>query len=151
MDYSEKAFNSLTNLYSVSKTLRFALIPQGKTEEFITNNNIITASWENGKSKLSGQDYVLAENYTIVKKMLDKTHELFITDALSEKCVVKFNNTLLQNEKIENFLQKHLENWKNKGKPESVKNYTKLSNSDRIIQSKPRRLRSSDSLGRNLP
>ncbi len=35
--------------------------------------------------------------------------------------------------------------------PESVKNYTKLSNSDRIIQSKPRRLRSSDSLGGNLP
>ncbi len=68
-----KNLNSLekfTNLYSLSKTLRFELIPQGKTLENIQNHGLLT------------KDENRAESYKKVKKLIDSYHKIFINEAL---------------------------------------------------------------------
>jgi CRISPR-associated protein Cpf1 len=68
-----KNLNSLekfTNLYSLSKTLRFELIPQGKTLENIQNHGLLT------------KDENRAESYKKVKKLIDSYHKVFINEAL---------------------------------------------------------------------
>jgi len=59
-----------TNLYQVSKTLRFELIPQGKTLEHIEKNGLLE------------QDEHRAESYILVKKIIDEYHKAFISGAL---------------------------------------------------------------------
>ncbi|HNV95724.1 MAG TPA: type V CRISPR-associated protein Cas12a/Cpf1 [Bacteroidales bacterium] len=63
-------FKDFTNLYQVSKTLRFELIPQGKTLENIK------------KSGLLIHDEHRAKNYVLVKKIIDEYHKAFISAAL---------------------------------------------------------------------
>lgn len=63
-------FNDFTNLYQVSKTLRFELIPQGKTLEHIE------------KSELLIQDEHRAKSYVLVKKIIDEYHKAFISNVL---------------------------------------------------------------------
>ena len=63
--------NDFTNLYSLSKTLRFELIPQGKTLENIQRNGFL----ENDEHR--------AESYKKVKKIIDEYHKLFIENSLS--------------------------------------------------------------------
>ena len=60
-----------TNTYSVSKTLRFELIPVGKTKENIERKGIIDA------------DTKLAESYKKMKKTIDEFHKYFIDEALT--------------------------------------------------------------------
>ena len=60
-----------TNTYSVSKTLRFELIPVGKTQENIERKGIIDA------------DTKLAESYKKMKKTIDEFHKYFIDEALT--------------------------------------------------------------------
>lgn len=55
-----KKIESFTNLYPLSKTLRFQLIPQGKTEE----------NFE--KALILENDEKLAENYGVVKGLMDE-------------------------------------------------------------------------------
>ena len=64
------AFESFTNLYWLSKTLRFELRPIGKTLEHIQNGVILT------------NDERRAESYKKVKKIIDEYHKLFIENAL---------------------------------------------------------------------
>ena len=64
-------FDNYTNLYSVSKTLRFELIPQGKTRENIEKNGILF------------EDEARAENYKIVKSLIDEYHKRFISEVLT--------------------------------------------------------------------
>ena len=52
-------FENLTKQYELSKTLRFNLIPQGKTLENIKNDNIIEA------------DKFRKENAVVVKKYIN--------------------------------------------------------------------------------
>jgi len=59
-----------TNLYPVSKTLRFELIPQGKTLEHIEENGLLE------------QDEHRSKSYILVKKIIDEYHKVFITRAL---------------------------------------------------------------------
>jgi CRISPR-associated protein Cpf1 len=66
----EKIFEGFTNQYAVSKTLRFELIPQGKTMEFIVKKGLIT------------QDEDRAEKYKKVKRIIDEYHKDFIEKAL---------------------------------------------------------------------
>ena len=61
----------LKNIYPVSKTLAFQLIPEGKTLEKIKENNEI------GKAK------ELENNYINLKKAADKVHSRFIEAAMS--------------------------------------------------------------------
>lgn len=63
--------NKFTNQYSLSKTLRFELIPQGKTLEFIQEKGLLS------------QDKQRAESYQEMKKTIDKFHKYFIDLALS--------------------------------------------------------------------
>ncbi|MDR3048120.1 MAG: type V CRISPR-associated protein Cas12a/Cpf1 [Bacteroidales bacterium] len=60
-----------TNLYQLSKTLRFELIPQGKTLENIQASNILS------------NDEHRAESYKLVKKIIDEYHKNCIEKSLS--------------------------------------------------------------------
>lgn len=64
-------FNDFKNLYQLSKTLRFELIPQGKTLEHIEKNALLQ------------QDEQRAKDYQQVKRIIDDYHKYFIDEALS--------------------------------------------------------------------
>ncbi len=64
-------FSQFTNLYPVSKTLRFSLEPQGQTLENIKKWGILE------------EDQVKADNYKIVKIIFDKCHKAYIRSALN--------------------------------------------------------------------
>ena len=63
-------YRNLHNFYSVQKTLRFELIPQGKTKENMEKEGILKA------------DEHRAEIYSKVKKYCDEYHKLFIDKCL---------------------------------------------------------------------
>ena len=60
-----------TNLYQVAKTLRFELIPDERTKDFLEHSDLIA------------QDEHRAESYKLVKKIIDRYHKKFITEVLS--------------------------------------------------------------------
>ncbi|MBR4119212.1 MAG: type V CRISPR-associated protein Cas12a/Cpf1 [Bacteroidales bacterium] len=66
-----KKFEDFTKVYPLSKTLRFELIPVGKTL-----NSII-------KSGILEEDQHRANSYITVKKILDEYHKAFIEDVLT--------------------------------------------------------------------
>lgn len=63
-------YSNLHNFYSVQKTLRFELIPQGKTKENMEKEGILKA------------DEHRAEIYSKVKKYCDEYHKIFIDRCL---------------------------------------------------------------------
>ena len=66
-------FSNFTKLYKpTSKTLRFTLIPQGKTEENIA------------KSKTLELDVSRSISYNAVKSTLDEVHKRFIEESMSK-------------------------------------------------------------------
>lgn len=65
-----KDLKQFTNLYQVSKTLRFELKPIGKTKENIEKNGILA------------RDEQRAKAYLIVKDLIDDYHKQFIKDCL---------------------------------------------------------------------
>ncbi|MFA5045784.1 MAG: type V CRISPR-associated protein Cas12a/Cpf1 [Paludibacter sp.] len=67
-----KNLTNFTGLYPVSKTLRFELIPQGKTLEHIEKNGLLE------------QDEHRAESYIVVKRIIDEYHKAFIGNALED-------------------------------------------------------------------
>ena len=69
-DKNTPSFNNLTNLYSVSKTLRFELRPQFSTLDHIKNNEIIQ----------KGED--LKSHYEVFKKILDQVFVKLIDESL---------------------------------------------------------------------
>ena len=80
---------AFTNLYQLSKTLRFELIPEEKTREYIEKNGLLT------------QDEHRAESYKKVKKIIDEYHKKFIDDSL-KKCSLKIQNED-KNDSLEDF------------------------------------------------
>lgn len=90
----KKIYENFTNLYPLSKTLRFELIPQGKTLENLKINHII----ENDENK--------AEKYKKAKKIIDKYHKFFI-----DECMENYNIPI---EDLEEYLE--LYNSKEKDK-----------------------------------
>jgi len=66
------AFDKFTGLYPLSKTLKFELIPIGKTLEYIEKNGLLD------------QDKHRADNYVEVKRIIDKYHKQFIEDSLGD-------------------------------------------------------------------
>lgn len=66
-----KMIDNFTNKYSLSKTLRFSLIPQGKTEEWFVEKYLCMEEGRTDKSKN-------------VKKMIDRYHTVFIERVLLE-------------------------------------------------------------------
>lgn len=67
-------YEKFTNLYSLQKTLRFELIPQGKTLENMKTNHIIE------------DDEVRAVSYKQAKKLIDEYHKAFI-----DKCMESYS------------------------------------------------------------
>ncbi len=66
-----KTLNDFTGLYPLQKTLRFELIPQGKTSEWIEKNGFLE------------KDFHRAQSYVEVKKIIDEYHKAFISEALN--------------------------------------------------------------------
>lgn len=75
-------YQELTNKYSLSKTLRFELIPQGATLENIKSKGLIS------------QDEQRAEKYKKAKQIINKYHQFFIDEILGSVCIPE---ELLQN------------------------------------------------------
>lgn len=63
-------YDQFTNLYSLSKTLRFELIPQGKTLENMRSNHVIE------------DDEIRAVSYKKAKELIDKYHKAFINECM---------------------------------------------------------------------
>ena len=61
-----------TNLYPVSKTLRFELIPDERTKTILEHTDLIA------------QDEHRAESYTLVKKIIDRYHKNYIDNVLGK-------------------------------------------------------------------
>jgi CRISPR-associated protein Cpf1 len=74
---NQEFFKKFTGLYSLSKTLRFELIPQGNTLQNIHNNNLLR------------KDKNRSENYKKMKKTLDEYHRYFIENAFKEVKLTK--------------------------------------------------------------
>lgn len=70
-------YSNLRKLYPVQKTLRFELIPQGKTKENMEKEGIIR------------EDEHRAKIYNKVKKYCDEYHKIFIEDCLKD---IKLDN-----------------------------------------------------------
>ncbi len=67
-----KNLKQFCKLYQLSKTLRFELIPQGKTLDYILRNGLLE------------KDQERADNYQLVKKMIDNYHKNYIEQALKD-------------------------------------------------------------------
>lgn len=74
-----KTLADFTNLYQLSKTLRFELIPIGKTLEHIESKEILK------------NDQDLAMSYKEMKKTIDGFHKYFIELAMSEVKLTQLN------------------------------------------------------------
>lgn len=64
-------FKDFTNLYPVSKTLRFELIPEGETLHYLEKNGVL----ENDEKR--------NEDYKKLKKLMDEYYRAYIDEALS--------------------------------------------------------------------
>ena len=65
-------FNECTNLYSLSKTLRFELVPVGETLNYIKEKGLLL------------QDKQRSKDYEVAKKIIDEYHKWFIEEALGK-------------------------------------------------------------------
>lgn len=81
---SKSIFEKFTNRYSLRKTLRFELIPQGKTIQTFAAwiKELENKTADEGKNLLH-QDILRAQRYEKVKKILDEYHKDFIEQALA--------------------------------------------------------------------
>ncbi|MBP5709876.1 MAG: hypothetical protein J6W84_02755, partial [Bacteroidales bacterium] len=78
-------YSDFTNLYSLSKTLRFELKPIGKTAETfkqwleeMKNTELVV----DNDSNLFVKDKKIKEAYLAIKPIMDKLHEQFIEKSL---------------------------------------------------------------------
>jgi hypothetical protein len=68
---NSSSFSQFTNLYSLSKTLRFELKPVGKTKQMLEENNIFKT------------DEIIQNKYKKTKTYLDRLHREFAKESLS--------------------------------------------------------------------
>ncbi len=76
---TRNSIQDFTGLYKLQKTLRFALIPQGKTKEHIESGKLIE------------DDEKLAKDYEKVKKIIDRYHQWFLEQALEQTRIEGLN------------------------------------------------------------
>lgn len=78
---ADSVFKEFTNLYEMSKTLRFELKPIGKTKELLDENNCFFPDFED---KLFPKDKRIEEIYqNIIKPCLNELHSQFIEESLN--------------------------------------------------------------------
>ena len=101
----EDLYSKLHSKYSLSKTLRFELIPIGRTKEFIEERGLLN------------KDEHRAENYKKVKKYCDEYHKIFIDSCMKNfKLDAELLNryyTLLKKEKRSEEDKKELKSIEN--------------------------------------
>lgn len=68
-------YDRFTGLYPVSKTLRFELRPIGKTMEHVKKSNFLE------------QDAEIAEDYIVMKRLMDDYHRRFIDRSLKDSAI----------------------------------------------------------------
>jgi CRISPR-associated protein Cpf1 len=89
-------FNNFTHQYSLSKTLRFELKPIGETADYI----------EDFKSQylkdIVTQDQQRAEDYKVLKEIIDDYHRHYIEEKLSEPFDKKTGELFISEEDFEN-------------------------------------------------
>jgi len=89
-------FKKFTNQYPLSKTLRFELKPVGETADYI----------EDFKSQylkdIVAQDEQRAEDYEIIKEIIDNYHQHYIEEKLSEPIDKKTGELFISGEDFEN-------------------------------------------------
>ena len=73
-----KEIKELTGLYSLTKTIGLELKPVGKTQQLIESKKLIE------------QDDQRAEDYKIVKDIIDRYHKDFIDKCLNSNSSLKF-------------------------------------------------------------
>ncbi len=80
-------FTNFTNLYQLSKTLRFELKPIGKTEETFKQwlGAMNSAGNEDNNDNLFAQDKKIKDAYVVIKSIMDKLHEQFIEKSLTSE------------------------------------------------------------------
>ena len=79
---TKSTFSNFTNLYSLSKTLRFELKPIPETQELLKKTNI------NGKTPVQVDQEIDELYHKVMKPLLDELHELFISNTLES---INFN------------------------------------------------------------
>ena len=84
-------YDDFTNKYKVSKTIRMALIPEGKTTENVR--------------KIIEEDKIRNERFKEAKKIIDKAHRVYIEEKLS--------NASLSIENLEKWLEEYKNNADN--------------------------------------
>lgn len=93
-DMGKEEFENFTNLYSLSKTLRFELKPVGKTAENIKTKGLLK------------EDEDRAKDYQVVKKIIDKYHKSFIEEAFESVLGVTKDN-----KSFPKLWEKHIESF----------------------------------------
>ena len=103
----KNVFGGFTNLYSLTKTLRFELKPTSKTQKLMKRNNVIQTDEEIDKLY-----------HDEMKPILDEIHRRFINDALAQKIFISAS--------LDNFL-KVVKNYKVESAKKNIKqNQVKL-------------------------
>jgi len=106
MKQHSTTWQDFTNLYELSKTLRFELKPMGKTKENLEKQNVLI------------HDEKKAKAYTEIKPLFNGLHEKFITDSLKKSNIDwgtylelletrNPNTSEAEKKKWENALEKH--------------------------------------------
>ena len=94
-----RTFNDFTRIYPLSKTLRFELVPIGRTKESIAESGILE------------QDQHRADSYVKVKKIIDEYHKAFIEKVLASTTLPYEN--FGKNNSLEEFYCLYMCNSKN--------------------------------------
>lgn len=104
-----RTLDTFTNVYPISKTLRFELKPIGRTLEYIQEQGLLN------------HDEHRAESYKIVKNIIDKYHKVFIESALDDFALILEDSGKMDS------LQEYFYYYMQKSKDESiVKNFDKV-------------------------
>lgn len=85
----QKVFEKFTNLYSLSKTLRFELKPIGNTQKMLDNADIFK------------KDKIRKEKYEQTKPFFDELHREFINECLKDKKIENLERYFKKLEKLQ--------------------------------------------------
>ncbi|MBU4142319.1 hypothetical protein KKE99_05625, partial [Patescibacteria group bacterium] len=89
---AKNSFQSFTNLYELSKTLRFELKPVPRTKKLLSLE----------KKDIFPKDKERAENYAIIKTYIDRLHTDFINKALAlPEAYINIDNSSKEQESME--------------------------------------------------
>lgn len=124
-------YSQFANKYPISKTLRFELIPQGRTLEYIEKNGILT------------EDENRVKAYKAVKEIIDDYHRKHIDDTLKTVSL----------EGIDKFFELYLNDSSNKDELEITAQTlrTQVANFPKSPKEKYNRLFSKDLIEKDLP